>query len=265
MNLRLPPARSDVPASSPTAVREGALEISGFTKKSPQWEDSDDDLRSSLINYLILAIKRKYLLAIILGIFLCGAVIVTRNTPKTYSASTTIRIERSVPRVIRDQTAQSDSGSDPGDGEDPQFYETQYELIRSRLLADRVATALNLEETDFLGAAEPSGPAQPSLLSWLRPLADRVATALNLGETGFLGAARSSLLSWLRGSDAAIATDRDANAVEVRHTRARLAKLWPGFQCSLSVNPRSCGYLTPDPVQFGRNELVSLSPSNLKK
>ena len=31
-----------------------------------------------------------------------------------------------------------------------QFYQTQYELIKSRKLADQVATALNLAQTDFV-------------------------------------------------------------------------------------------------------------------
>ena len=39
---------------------------------------------------------------------------------------------------------------------DPQFYQTQYELIKSRKLADRVATELNLAQTDFVGNPQAS-------------------------------------------------------------------------------------------------------------
>ena len=179
MNLHLPKGSGEPPP--PLTRGEGALEYTAFSKLPPQLENSQADLRTKLINYLVLAIKHKYLLTVIGGVFLFGGVIVTLRTPKIYSASTTIRIERSVPRVIRDQNVQSDAQI----GDDfPQFYDTQYELIRSRQLADRVATALNLAQSDFLGVAQPS------------------------------------LLRMLIGRPAPAATGLDANAVRARRQRA---------------------------------------------
>ena len=43
-----------------------------------------------------------------------------------------------------------------GRGHDKKFYKTQYELIRSRALAERVATALDLAQSDFLRDPQPS-------------------------------------------------------------------------------------------------------------
>ena len=65
-------------------------------------------------------------------------------TTRIYSASTSIKIDRAVPKVIKDRYEFDLSSYDP------QFYQTQYELIKSRKLADRVATELNLAQTDFV-------------------------------------------------------------------------------------------------------------------
>lgn len=224
MNVQLPPARSDGPFP-PAVGGPGAREFPGFANLPSQFEDSHDDLRSTLINYLVLAIKRKYLLTVILVFFLSGGVIVTLNTPKIYSASTTIKIERSVPRVIRDEASQSDYP----DEESSQFYETQNELIKSRALADRVATALNLEHTDFLGAAQPSfvarltdylGPAQRSLLNRLRDFLRSPPPSFPGWLTDLLRAAQPMLQSGAMGREAAVATNLDANAAEARHESA---------------------------------------------
>ena len=66
-------------------------------------------------------------------------------TTKIYSAYTTIKIDRAVQTVVKDRE------SDSEDHRIREFYQTQYELIKSRKLADRVATELNLAQTDFLG------------------------------------------------------------------------------------------------------------------
>ena len=118
----------------------------------PHSEDAQDDLRGRLLTYLGLAIKHKYLVAVVVGIALVGGVIVTMRTPKIYSASTTIKIDRAAPQVVKGPPGQSDVAID----DSAQFYETQYELIRSRQLADRVAGALNLARSDFLPAPRPS-------------------------------------------------------------------------------------------------------------
>jgi polysaccharide biosynthesis transport protein len=86
----------------------------------------------------------------VIAIFMFGGVIETMLTPKIYSASTTIKIDRSVPTVFKSRAAEAESYDVTG------FYQTQYELIRSRALAERVATSLDLGQSDFLGHPQPS-------------------------------------------------------------------------------------------------------------
>jgi capsular exopolysaccharide synthesis family protein len=147
VNTPLPPEGLD---EEPSPRGERATGAAGGASLPPELEDARGDLRARLLTYLGLAIKHKVLAAAIVGVFLFGGLVVTVRTPKIYSAATTIKIDRSVPRVVKGSLAQSDA-----DNGDAQFYDTQYELIRSRTLADRVATALSLAQSDFLGAPQP--------------------------------------------------------------------------------------------------------------
>ena len=90
----------------------------------------------------------------VVAIFLFGGVIMTLQMPKIYTASTTVEIGRSVPQAFKSQTAQKELWR--AWGHDKKFYKTQYELIRSRALAERVATALDLAQSDFLRDPQPS-------------------------------------------------------------------------------------------------------------
>ena len=134
----------------------------GGPVESPRYPEialEQGGLQSDLANYVALVLKHKYMIMIIVTIFLLGGVIVTLQMPKIYSASTTVKIDRLVPQIFKSQYAQMSVWSD-----DTQFYETQYELIRSRAIAERVTTALDLTKSDFLG-----GPQQ----SWLQRLFGR--------------------------------------------------------------------------------------------
>ena len=148
LNMNLPPARSNETLSRP--AEGGALDLPYRGASPPTRKDSENDLRTALLKYLGLALKHKLLLAAICAVFLFGGLINTVMTSKIYSASTSIKIDRIVPRVINDQQSQSEEQY-----YDPQFYETQYQLIKSRMLADRVATALDLAQTDFVESPHP--------------------------------------------------------------------------------------------------------------
>ena len=134
----------------------------GGPVESPRYPEvalEQGGLQSDLANYVALVLKHKYMIMIVVTIFLFGGVIVTLQMPRIYSASTTVKIDRLVPQIFKSQYAQVSVWSD-----DTQFYETQYELIRSRAIAERVTTALDLTKSDFLG-----GPQQ----SWLQRLFGR--------------------------------------------------------------------------------------------
>jgi polysaccharide biosynthesis transport protein len=149
VNLLLPKVKTD--ATLPTkGDGAGAVDFPRYTEVPLGQSDSGADLGSRILNYIGLARKHKYLIIVVVVIFMFGGVIATMLTPKIYSASTTIKIDRSVPTVFKTQT--SGAGTDYEIG----FYQTQYELIRSRTLAERVAAALDLGQSDFLGHPQPS-------------------------------------------------------------------------------------------------------------
>ena len=59
----------------------------------------------------------------------------TLQMEKIYSATTTIKIDQSIPQVFKTQSGQTAQWSDD-------TLETELELLRSRAVAERVATAL---------------------------------------------------------------------------------------------------------------------------
>ena len=148
MNSHLPSVKTD--AILPTKGDGArAVDFPRYTEVPIDQSDSGADLGSRILNYIGLARKHKYLIIVVVAIFLFGGVIETMLTPKIYSASTTIKIDRSVPTVFKSRAAEADFY-------ETGFYQTQYELIRSRALAERVATALDLGQSDFLGHPQPS-------------------------------------------------------------------------------------------------------------
>ena len=148
MNSHLPSVKADatLPAKGDGA---GAVDFPRYTEVPLDQSDSGADLGSRILNYIGLARKHKYLIILVVAIFMFGGIIETMLTPKIYSASTTIKIDRSVPTVFKSRAAEAEFY-------ETGFYQTQYELIRSRALAERVATALDLGQSDFFGHPQPS-------------------------------------------------------------------------------------------------------------
>ena len=108
MNLRLPSVKTD--ATLPTkGDGAGAVDFPRYTEV-PDQRDSEANLGSRILSYIGLARKHKYLIIVVVAIFMFGGVIATMLTPKIYSASTTIKIDRSIPTVFKGQTA--GAGSD---------------------------------------------------------------------------------------------------------------------------------------------------------
>ena len=89
--------------------------------------------------------RRKWLIAFIaIACMLLGALATMMQTP-LYTATVRLQIDRNVAKIV-------DSGSViPVEGSDAEFQRTQHELLRSRAMAERVASSLNLgEDADFL-------------------------------------------------------------------------------------------------------------------
>ncbi len=118
-----------------------------------------DGLAVSLQRYLRIFLKRKWL---ILGVALffvsVGGIYGVLKTPR-YTASVSMQIDREPMKVVEGgSTAPAPTGQDG-----LEFQRTQFELLRSRAMAERVVSALQLQEdSDFLKPQNISG------LGWIR-------------------------------------------------------------------------------------------------
>lgn len=89
--------------------------------------------------YMRIAIRWRYLiLGSIVGALLLGLVVTLLMTPK-YTASSTIEISREANKVTDFQGVEREASV-----ADQEFYQTQYGLLKSRSLSERVATQLRL-------------------------------------------------------------------------------------------------------------------------
>ena len=110
MNLYLPQARSD----DALPVKDnggGAVGYPDYPTLSLDRENSQDDLRSKILHYVHLLLKHRYLVTAIVCLFLFAGVIVTLQMQKIYSATTTIKIDQSVPQVFKTQSRRRSNGA----------------------------------------------------------------------------------------------------------------------------------------------------------
>ncbi len=95
----------------------------------------------------LLGLVRKHwmLIGVICALFAFGGLAITFLMPRVYTAVTTIQIDREAAKVVRTQDATVERSNDP------QFYMTQYELLKSRALAERVVSVLSLaDDKEFM-------------------------------------------------------------------------------------------------------------------
>lgn len=147
MNMHnLPPhGRDALPA-----LAESRRDVDGYRGgAAPEFDSRESPLRATLLKYINLAFKHKLMIACFCVAALFAGFVVTYMTTKLYAASTTVKIDRAAPKVLKAES-QLEGGADP------QFYQTQYELIKSRSLAERVAISLNLGQSDFVAGGAPT-------------------------------------------------------------------------------------------------------------
>jgi polysaccharide biosynthesis transport protein len=125
------------------SARNFALDKS---EQENDWQtDSSEDQTPLLMRYLAIVLRRRWILlgSVVLAVAL-GLIATLLMTPK-YTATATIEIARDGQRVVDIKGV--DSESNAGDLE---FYQTQYGLLKSRALGERVATDLRLDQNpDF--------------------------------------------------------------------------------------------------------------------
>ena len=100
---------------------------------------SAPDYRKYFFMCLALVLKYRWLIIAISGLALAIGFIQTFTSTPIYQATATIQIDRQAPKVVKEVVQDRDFG-----GGDLRFYKTQYDLLKSRSLAERVAADLDL-------------------------------------------------------------------------------------------------------------------------
>ena len=97
-------------------------------------------------------LKRKWTILIIFAVFAVFSVVRTYLSQPVYRASTTLQIEKVIPRVLDYKEVSPLEIPDY----DSDFYATNYELLKSRTLAERAVEDLGLRKPVPSGTAEPA-------------------------------------------------------------------------------------------------------------
>lgn len=105
-------------------------------------DEAEEGVFSFLVAYWQVAFKHRWLVAAICGGFVLVGLAYTLMSPREYSATTRIQIDRSVGNVVDFEDVKRDGLNDW------EFYETQYRLLESRSLAEKVVDDLALDEDD---------------------------------------------------------------------------------------------------------------------
>jgi capsular exopolysaccharide synthesis family protein len=130
-------SRSHVPALAPVPNQAISLDL-----RSPDAAAKADEI--DLISYWRILVKRKWTVLGVLGIVLATALVATLLMTPIYRATATMQIDRETMQVVEvkgmGQSAVEGYGAND-------FYQTQYELLKSRALAARVVNQLGLAES----------------------------------------------------------------------------------------------------------------------
>ena len=134
----LQPAESSRPRNALELRQQSYMLQAGLAK--PEVEKKDDDA-ISLRDIFALVVKHKWLLLATLALTLTASVVKYLTSVPVYQSTTVIQIDR-VARIV-----QFNKDVDPFQEDDYLMLQTQYELLKSRTLAERVADELNLDTT----------------------------------------------------------------------------------------------------------------------
>ena len=99
-----------------------------------------DDLAVNVFQYYRILIRRKWLIGSVAIASVALGALATLMTMPLYTAAVRLQIERNVSKIV-------ESGYvTPVEGSDVEFLRTQYELLQSRSVAERAASALKLAD-----------------------------------------------------------------------------------------------------------------------
>jgi polysaccharide biosynthesis transport protein len=137
--------RSNVAAFNP---RTQPLSLDVRTQEAAADSDEID-----LLSYWRILVKRRWTVLGALGIVFVTALVGTLLMTPIYRATATVQIDRQASQVVQVGGLEANQGSEYND-----FYQTQYELLKSRALAQRVVAQLGLVDSGVLQKMYPPSP-----------------------------------------------------------------------------------------------------------
>ena len=131
------------PAANPAALQLRASNaLSTYVLPPAIAVPADDDEAIHLRDLWRVIVKRKWVVMAVFLIVVITALVVTMMATPVYRATITLKIEREASKIIDFKGAPSV----PEEYGDVDFYRTQYELLKSRTLAERVVKQLDLRQ-----------------------------------------------------------------------------------------------------------------------
>ena len=147
MNAPLPEQPTALKRADERALAEpSALDVLGLGPRrhgEPEAEES-----ANLVDYWYMLLRRKWTVIGFFAVTLAVAATSLYLSPRTYRATVLMKIELEASKGRKLDEALSDDYQPY----DPDFYQTQYELLRSRTLAERVAESMDLGGVKGAGA-----------------------------------------------------------------------------------------------------------------
>lgn len=132
---KLVPAEAIVPA-----------QLGGYGPMTPYGPvGADGDLGTMLRDYWRIAVKRRWvILSVLVAVLALGTLLTLMKTP-LYTATVRLQIDQQAAKIVEGGIAPSENSYNLD------FQKTQYEILQSRTIAERAASALNLgEDAAFL-------------------------------------------------------------------------------------------------------------------
>lgn len=162
-----PAKESNLPSPATMDRQIGYPRGYGYPEHSAEsFEEGGFDLRK----YMRVLFKHRWLIAGFIGVAALVGLTATFLMTPIYRATATLQIDREAASVVQVEGLQTNENLG-----DPQFYQTQYELLQSRTLAEKAVASLGLaDDPDFVAASGPSvlGWVRSAVSSWLRPAPD---------------------------------------------------------------------------------------------
>jgi polysaccharide biosynthesis transport protein len=189
--------------SPPAVAAERAVGYPRYGYSDFTADALDDGL--DLRKYLRVIIKRRRLILGVIGVCILLGLIATFLMTPIYQATATLQIDREAANVVQVEGLQTSENLG-----DPQFYQTQYELLQSRTLAEKTVASIGLADDQAFLIKGTQSP-----LAWIR----------------------SSLASLFK-APAAEADTADANSVADKLQRSAVGALQDGLVVSPVRNSR---------------------------